>query len=110
LTQTDGMGCLVELLNIVGIGVAAKHRVSLWNLSARRKAKRNNKLLDGKMLACRQFEASGRTIAALRECLDTLSRNLSRNQRGCMTIQIAAETFDVQGGRPEVQSHSTRQT
>jgi hypothetical protein len=94
LTQSGGLGCLVEFLNIVGIGVAAKHRVSLWNLNAWRKAKRDNKLLDEKMLACRQLEASSRTIAALRDCLDTLGRN----ERCCMTIQIIAETFDVLEG------------
>jgi hypothetical protein len=93
MTKDDGLGCLVDSLTIVGVIVAPKHRLSVFDIKARRIAKLENARLEEKALECRQFESSAIAESLLKECFENISRS-GRGQR--MRITITNAVFDVQ--------------
>jgi hypothetical protein len=99
-TQAGGLGCIAQTYIIAGIVVAPKHRHSLLRREDRRKAKVDNALLDEKMIACRQFQASNDVVRTLKECFDGLNQHRPSENKS-VNIQIQAEIFDVLDGAPK---------
>jgi hypothetical protein len=70
-----------------------------WEPEARSRTKAENALLDKKLLACREFEASVEPVWALKGCFDSLERHRPPGYRP-FQLEIQAEIFDVRDGVP----------